>query len=282
MTRTTPMTAEAMPAADTSSTASTRKATPIAVEAAPYIVDNSLLRELHAERNRRTGRELVHAMAIDLVRPYNVRPLLILDLDGTLLVSTPRDMGGKMPGKPSFVTSFSSMDVQETRLRPGLVSFLEAVRPHFDLAVFTAATLEYAETMVEGINSVCPGFRDSLCCFWTREHTCCLWSLSGRLTVLKELRRLAQHCGRPLSRCLIVDDTPETYALNVSNALPIPAYAGGEMDGALKRLSGFLLAMPTMGVPLDVSGYELAPPGAKALLAEVVDGHVLGGQENAQ
>ena len=95
----------------------------------------------------------------------------------------------------------------------------------------------------------------------------------GNLRFTKHLRTLAHHCGRPFCRCLIVDDTPDTYRYNQSHALPIRSYQGETVDdGALSELKDFLLMMTTPGLPLDVRGYALAPPAARPLITEEVDG----------
>ena len=117
--------------------------------------------------------------------------------------------------------------------------------------------------MIDGIEAAVPGFRASLRCVFTREHAVFTfedgrtrsgseidWSrpTTGRVRVTKDLKSLARHCGRPLCRCLIVDDTAETYRLNPSNALPVPMYEGKEVDHALECLRDFLLhKMPTNG-----------------------------------
>lgn len=238
--------------------------------------DNSLLSQLAAERRQRKGEAAVLAACFrtPTPSPYSVKPLLVLDLDGTLLDTAP---SGIRRGKPSFTTSLGrDAPATETRLRPGLADFLEAVRKDFDLAVFTAASYSYAMTMIEGINAVEPGFSDALCCVFSRDEAI-ITCEAGRTTVTKSLQRLATHCGRPLRRCLIVDDTPATYRRNPSNALPVPSYTGAEDDVVLDHLADFLCAMPKDGVPLDVTGYALAPPSATPLLTERVDGRMLGG-----
>ena len=234
---------------------------------------NALLRELHSERVWRNGAidgaidcaidgaiaEVPHAC-------YNTVPLLVLDLDGTLLEST---SPGTRPGIPDYKID----GVFETRLRPGLGAFLVTVMSslHYELVIFTAASAAYAVRMVDCIDHVVPGFRASLRCVFSREQV--HFDLAGeaplcRLRITKDLRSIARHCGRPLCRCLIVDDTPETYRLNASNALPVPVYDGSDSDRALDRLRDFLLSMPWQGVPLDVSGWPLGPRGAQPLLAD--------------
>ena len=184
---------------------------------------------------------------------------------------------GVRPGVPSFTVDGPGAYF-ETRLRPGLSAFLMAVRPRFQLAIFTAANAAYAERMIDGIDAAAPGFRSSLRCVFSRERVGFAVE-DGRVRITKDLRSLARHCGVPMCRCLIVDDTPETYRLNPSNALPVPIYEGSSSDHALDRLRDFLLSMPWQGVPLDARAWPLGPRGAQPLLAEQGeqdDGCVLG------
>ena len=227
---------------------------------------NALLCTLNEERLQRRGANSETKPALDqnLSVPsapslacYSTIPLLVLDLDGTLVDTT---CPGTRPGEPSFTVDGR----YETRLRPGLHAFLMAVRPHFELAIFTAANAVYAERMVDGIDAAVPGFRASLRCVFSRDRV--TFDASGQVT--KDLLSLAQHCGHPMCRCLIVDDSPETYRLNKSNALPIPRYNGSGSDQALDCLKRFLLSMPRQGVPLDVRTWPLGPQSAQPLLAE--------------
>ena len=252
--------------------------------------NNELLRSLHEERVRRRGiatdsetpptpsdeeplrrrgfaaePETVPLALSDQAAPspacYGSVPVLALDLDGTLLHST-------CPGtRPDVPFSFTNGEY-ETRLRPGLREFIESVSPHFELAIFTAANSAYAERMIDGIDAAVPGFRASLRCVFSRERVEFTYE-DGRMRVTKDLRSLARYCGRPMCRCLIVDDTPETYRFNPSNALPVPVYDGASSaDRALHHLRVFLLSMPRQSVPLDVRAWPLAPRGAQPLLAE--------------
>jgi len=122
--------------------------------------------------------------------------------------------------------------------------------------------------MIAGIERQVPQFRRSLLCVFSQNQTRFIFE-RGRMRITKDLRKLAEHCGRPLSRCLIVDDNQDTYRLNPSNALPIPPYHGAKVDDALARLQHFLLQMNQPGMPLDVRAYQFAPANAMPLLAEV-------------
>ena len=79
------------------------------------------------------------------------RPLLVLDLDGTLLDAA---LPGRRPGRPAFFHRG-----KEVRLRPGLGDFLDFCLSRFDVAVWTAAPAAYAEAMCAGIAiACCPAF----------------------------------------------------------------------------------------------------------------------------
>ena len=225
---------------------------------------NALLRSLHEDRLRRRGATEAESPSAASLSCYKTAPLVVLDLDGTLLDTTNT---GVRSGVPSFTFDGNC----ETRLRPGLGAFLGAVMPHFELAIFTAGNAGYAERMIDGIDAISPGFRSSLCCVFSRERVDFPWDRDlGRHRITKDLRCLARYCGRPLCRCLIVDDNPETYRLNQSNALPVPTYDGSGNDNILDWLREFLLSMPRLGVgvPLDVRGWPLAPRGAQPLLPD--------------
>ena len=249
-------------------------ASPAVMPDTSYSTSNCLLRSLHESRLERHGKpddpsatafpaastseEASHSDA------YLVKPLLVLDLDGTLVDTT---RSGARAGAPSFQFTKGPTDTYDTRLRPGLKEFLSTVQPHVDLAIWTAAPIEYADVMIAGIEQLLmPGFRASLCCIYSRANTTMSVSSDrSRMRVTKDLRSLAHALGRPLCRCLIVDDTPETYRLNPSNALPVPGYQGAHVDDALARLSSFLLGMIRPGSPLDVSAYhELLPPSMRS------------------
>jgi len=195
----------------------------------------------------------------------NEPPLIVLDLDGTILETTLPDVRGT---KPSYVIRTGGT-LAETRLRPGLAEFVDAVLRHgYSLAVWTAAPRAYADDMLGGIErSTVPHFKSSLKCVFAEEQTSIGYD-RGRWLCRKELRRLASHTRVPLHRCLIVDDTPVTYASNVRNALPVPAYKGGRSDDVLPQLANFLCSLNIgAGQALDVSGWRYAPHGAGPLTA---------------
>lgn len=192
----------------------------------------------------------------------DVPPLLVLDLDGTLLAT---EKQGEMSSTPDFTSASGGEGkaLTDTFLRPGLAGFIAAVLRHgFQLAVWTAAPRIYAEAMIDGIDRVAfPGFRDLLAeRVFTEEHTTSSFE-RGRIMTTKDLQKLVEPTGVPVHRILIVDDTPGTYALNVRNALPIEPFMAGEVDdqmlGELATFLGTLDLSPS--ATLDVSEWEYAP-----------------------
>ena len=200
------------------------------------------------------------------------RPLLVLDLDGTLLDAAPP---GRRPGKPAFLDRG-----KEVRLRPGLGEFLSFCLTRFDVAVWTAAPAAYAEAMCAGITTTCcPAFASSLVATFTETDTEVLWR--GSPKTIKELRKLSARLTRPLARCLIVDDTVSTYSRNVANALPVPTFHASSPreqreDNVLQQLQQFLGTISLDAAALDVSGWKHAPPGARPLRPEGACGATVG------
>ena len=196
--------------------------------------------------------------------------LLVLDLDGTILVTAPSSEEGE--GEPDFTTQASE---HQTRLRPGLAVFLANVQSlGFDLAVWTAAPATYAEEMISGIErTVAPGFRDALRCVFTDEQTSSEWERL-RLLRTKELRKLSEHLDFPFHRILVVDDTASTYRLNPRNALPVPEFVGEPTDTVLAELQEFLASLDLSAAStLDVSGWRWAPAGSGPLTHDAIRGY---------
>jgi hypothetical protein len=177
----------------------------------------------------------------------------VFDLDGTLLDTTPPDTRG---------TRFNfTWKGKEVRLRPGLSTFVSAVTAHgFDTAVWTAAPADYAEAMVAGMASCGVQLRPLM----VLAYEDCEKSWERGPVLSKPLSKLSWRFDRPVWRSLVLDDTPTTYAKNVSNAIPVPTFAGQASDRVLDELQAFLLGM-NLSAPLDVRGWRLAPKGAAVL-----------------
>jgi Dullard-like phosphatase family protein len=155
---------------------------------------------------------------------HPTKRVLVLDLDETLVHS---DLGPSM--------NVASMTVH---LRPGVHAFLASVRALYDeVVLFTAGTQPYADAVID--TYLDPDgrifgrrfYRDS-CRPMTAEEARRL----GPPTLVKDLRLI----GEPMSRVVILDNTPSAYALQPSNGVPIASYLGphatGDIDDALERV----------------------------------------------
>jgi len=201
-----------------------------------------------------------------------VSPLLVLDLDGTLLDTVEH---GANVGSPDFSSVSQAEDGKktDTYVRPGVADFVATVLAHgFQLAVWTAAPRAYAEEMVDGIDrTAAPGFKEALSGrIFADELTSCSF-VRGRMLRTKDLQKLVPLTQVPLHRILIVDDTPETYALNIRNALPVEAWMSGYECTHLAELAAFLVTLDIAPAALlDVSGWQLAPNGAGPLSLDAI------------
>jgi len=111
--------------------------------------------------------------------------------------------------------------------RPWVDYFLEQVGPCFEVVVFTASLSKYADPVLDLLD---PArhikwrlYRDSCCQY------------GGNF--VKDIA----HIGRPMTRTLIVDNAPHSYAFQPENALPIQTFIDNPNDRALLDL------LPTLG-----------------------------------
>lgn len=169
------------------------------------------------------------------------KPLLILDLDGTLICTTNQDYGGRF--EELFHGSYSII-----YKRPGVDEFLKFCFEHFDVAVFTAATSSYAKQIVaklfteEQQKTLIFIYSSNSC----REiHNSFESQYDEDFLTIKDLRkkvfRKKFHGIRyPRDRVLIIDDTPSTYHYNYGCAIPIPEFRCQKGDTILIKLTNYL------------------------------------------
>lgn len=134
-------------------------------------------------------------------------PLLILDLDETLIHA--RD-------EPWTRVPDLVWESYHVRFRPFVREFIGSVSRHFELAVWTSSTADYAAAITEALL----GDMD-LRFLWARERCTLRFDpeLQGHHWVkkLSKLRKL----GISLDQVLIVDDSPEKLRLNYGNLVPV-------------------------------------------------------------
>ena len=146
----------------------------------------------------------------NLNKPYT----LVLDLDETLI---------HFKMNPNQSTSGI------LQIRPYLYDFLSNVKKYYELVVFTAATQDYADPIIDAIEEKGKFFDYRL----YRVHTSIINN-----DFVKDLSKL----GRNLSNVIIVDNMPQNYQLQPNNGINIrPFWGKDQNDMALKDLIDILL-----------------------------------------
>lgn len=163
------------------------------------------------------------------------RNTLVLDLDETLVHSS------LQPGLAvDLILQFKTEEEVSTvyvQKRPGLDVFLKRVGELFEVVLFTASLPEYANIVVDKIDP---------------EHTISarLYRSSCRVRpfgYLKDLSRI----GRDLDRVMILDNCPQSYALQPGNAIPISSWFNDSTDTELFQLLPMLEILSDSNNVLD-------------------------------
>jgi CTD small phosphatase-like protein 2 len=156
---------------------------------------------------------------------------LVLDLDETLIhfKSNPNDDNSGL-----------------LQFRPFINEFLFGVSKFYELIVFTAATEDYADPIIDAIEKKGIKFEKRL----YRIHTVVINN-----DFVKDLSRL----GRDLSRTIIVDNMEQNYKLQPENGITIRPFWGKDAnDMALVDLLGILkeIAKNKMDVRAGISYFK--------------------------
>ena len=156
------------------------------------------------------------------------RPLLVLDLDETLIHSSKRPLYQKHSFK---VFSYFVYE------RPELKEFLLKMSKIYSIGIWSAAADIYVKKVVENIlpNSLIPDF------VWGRSKCDFIggFNKENNSDYLKNLHTLKKY-GYSLQKILIVDDTPRVCLKNLANAIFPKAYYGEIYDQELQSLSMYL------------------------------------------
>ncbi|XVF40264.1 hypothetical protein PTKIN_Ptkin01aG0098300 [Pterospermum kingtungense] len=110
--------------------------------------------------------------------------------------------------------------------RPGVDEFLEMISKKYEVVVFTAGHEGYASKVLDIL--------DPKGCISHRFYRDSCKQVRGKF--MKDLSEM----GRDLSKIVIVDDNPKSYALQPENGIPIKPFFGNELwDRELMKLAGF-------------------------------------------
>lgn len=159
--------------------------------------------------------------------PTTDRPLLILDVDETLLYATHEPLGRDADWVvgPYFVFR-----------RPYLTEFLVECATDYRLAIWSSSHRGYLDAIVSAMLPEGIG----LDFVWSRER--CVrrfdpeWQCDYFVKDLKKVKRL----GFDLNHVLIVDDTPRKVERNYGNAIYVKPFHGARDDDELRNLRGYL------------------------------------------
>ena len=161
----------------------------------------------------------------------NKKYTLVLDLDETLI---------HFKGNPNDDSSGI------LQFRPFLSEFLSNISVYYELVVFTAATQDYADPIINAIEQKGTTFNHRL----YRIHTIII-----KNDFVKDLSRL----GRDLSRVIIVDNMEQNYKLQPDNGITIRPFWGKDVnDMALFDLLNILtnIAKKNMDVRDGISLFK--------------------------
>jgi RNA polymerase II subunit A small phosphatase-like protein len=142
---------------------------------------------------------------------------VVVDLDETLVHSsfTP-------PLNYDFQVTFPFADCNYTvyvQERPGARAFLEVIAREFEPFIFTASVAEYAIPVIQTLLPCFPAER-----ILSRMH-CTV--LNGQ--IVKDLGIFQ----RDLARMIIIDNLPESFAMQPANGVTISTWIGDPTDGVL-------------------------------------------------
>lgn len=156
------------------------------------------------------------------------KALVIFDLDETLIHSRQE----RLDREPDYV-----LDRLSVYFRPNAIELIAAVADKFEIAVWSAGSPLYVNSIVERIfpPEVKPLF------VWNRDHCTAKFEFSYLQTLfLKDLNRMVDF-GFDVTNTLIIEDDPVKVRDFMDNALFVSQYFGEDSDEGLSALINFIL-----------------------------------------
>lgn len=117
-------------------------------------------------------------------------------------------------------------------IRPYCSESLKILSEYYELYIFTSATREYAEKIMDILDPYKRIFSGAL----SRNHCC----KTKKGFYIKDLRIIL---NKNLSEMLIIDDLCHSFAFQIDNGIPILPWNGDTDDQELKYLTKYLVSI---------------------------------------
>jgi len=161
------------------------------------------------------------------------RPLLILDLDETLIYACEQSLSNAVNFEvgPYFVYK-----------RPSVDEFLATVDQWYDLAVWTSSSAAYAGEVIRQLFPRSANLKFA----WARSRCTRRYNYETQEEYwLKDLKKICR-LGYALERIVVVDDSPEKLQRHYGNYIRISPFEGDQSDRELLDLLPFLQHLSTL------------------------------------
>ena len=121
------------------------------------------------------------------------------------------------------------------RLRPGITELFEAIKPYYEIVVFSSGNKKYTDLIINSFDNKNIYIDYKLC----RDHCTVICN-----DFVKDISRI----GRPLDKIVIVDNIPQNYRLHKENGINIKSFYGDNPnDKILFSLSKILIDIARNG-----------------------------------